>query len=55
MNPGKKPYVAKKQKPNVIMFVGLQGSGKTTTVTKLAHHYKSKGWKGNLSWGKMSF
>lgn len=27
------------------MFVGLQGSGKTTTVTKLAVQYKRKGWK----------
>merc|ERR1712137_915720 len=30
---------------NVIMFVGLQGSGKTTTCTKYAHHYNRKGWK----------
>ena len=27
---------------NVVMFVGLQGSGKTTTCTKLAHYYKRK-------------
>ena len=27
------------------MFVGLQGAGKTTTITKLAYHYKKKGWK----------
>jgi len=27
------------------MFVGLQGSGKTTTCTKLAYHYMKKGWK----------
>ena len=48
MDPGTKPFVPKKQKSNVIMFVGLQGSGKTTTVTKLAHHYKKKGWKASL-------
>ena len=30
----KKPYVMKKGKPNIVMFVGLQGSGKTTTCTK---------------------
>ena len=41
----KKPYVPKRRKPNVIMFVGLQGSGKTTTVTKLAYHYRIRGWK----------
>ncbi|NOY52119.1 MAG: signal recognition particle protein [Deltaproteobacteria bacterium] len=29
--------------PTVIMMVGLQGSGKTTTVGKLAHIYKKKG------------
>jgi signal recognition particle GTPase len=27
------------------MFVGLQGAGKTTTVAKLAYHYKRRGWK----------
>ena len=36
VDPGVKPYQPKKGKPNVIMFVGLQGSGKTTTCTKLA-------------------
>ena len=29
---GVEPYAMKKGKPNVIMFVGLQGSGKTTTI-----------------------
>ena len=41
----RKPYELKKGKPNVIMFVGLQGSGKTTTCTKYAHFYKKKQWK----------
>ena len=36
IDPKVKPYQPKKGKPNVIMFVGLQGSGKTTTCTKLA-------------------
>jgi len=31
-----------KKKSNVIMFVGLQGAGKTTTCTKLAYYYKKK-------------
>lgn len=35
----------KKGKTHVVMFVGLQGSGKTTTCTKYAYHYKKKGWK----------
>ena len=30
------------------MFVGLQGSGKTTTCTKLAYYYQKKGWKSAL-------
>mgnify|MGYP001620205930 FL=1 len=32
-----------KGKPAVIMLVGLQGSGKTTTIAKLALHLKGKG------------
>lgn len=35
----------KKGKTNIIMFVGLQGSGKTTTCTKYAYWYKKKGFK----------
>ena len=27
------------------MFVGLQGSGKTTTCTKWAYYYHKRGWK----------
>ena len=32
LDPGREPYKLKKGKCNVIMFVGLQGAGKTTTV-----------------------
>lgn len=32
-------------KVNIIMMVGIQGSGKTTTVGKLARFYKSKGFR----------
>jgi signal recognition particle subunit SRP54 len=42
---GGEPYQMKKGKSNVIMFVGLQGSGKTTTIAKFANHYLRKGWK----------
>jgi len=45
LDPKTKPFVPKKGQPNVIMFVGLQGAGKTTTVGKLAYHYKRKGFK----------
>ena len=31
------------QPPTVIMMVGLQGSGKTTSTGKLAHHFKQEG------------
>ncbi|KAJ3090769.1 Signal recognition particle [Quaeritorhiza haematococci] len=45
VDPGVEPFKPKKGKANVIMFVGLQGSGKTTTCTKLAYYYQRKGWK----------
>ncbi|KAI8823044.1 uncharacterized protein EV422DRAFT_555475 [Fimicolochytrium jonesii] len=45
VDPGVEPYKPKKGKANIIMFVGLQGAGKTTTCTKLAFHYQRKGWK----------
>nr|WAB24461.1 signal recognition particle 54 kDa protein [Propylea japonica] len=48
VDPGVKPYQPIKGKHNVIMFVGLQGSGKTTTCTKLAYHYQKKNWKSCL-------
>lgn len=44
----KKAFEPKKGKPNVVMFVGLQGSGKTTTCTKYAYYYQKKGWKVGL-------
>jgi signal recognition particle subunit SRP54 len=33
-----KPYEPKPKKTNVIMLVGLQGAGKTTTCTKVCHY-----------------
>ena len=45
LDAGKEPYAPKKGQANVIMFVGLQGSGKTTTCTKLAYYYQRKGWR----------
>lgn len=47
---GKRPAAAsafdpKKGQPNIVMFVGLQGAGKTTTCTKYAYYYKKKGFK----------
>jgi signal recognition particle subunit SRP54 len=40
-----KAYEFVRGKPNVVMFVGLQGAGKTTTCTKFAYHYMKKGWR----------
>jgi len=48
LDPGVRPYQPKKGKRNVIMLVGLQGSGKTTTATKLAYFYKRKGFRASL-------
>ena len=45
LDPGKLPFRPKKKRPNVFMFVGLQGSGKTTSCTKLAYYYRKRGWK----------
>ena len=43
-----KPYEFVRGKSNVVMFVGLQGSGKTTTCTKFAYQYMKRGWKVGL-------
>ncbi|KAI1704457.1 SRP54-type protein, GTPase domain-containing protein [Ditylenchus destructor] len=45
VDPGVQPFQPSKGRANVLMFVGLQGSGKTTTCTKLAYYYQKKGWK----------
>jgi len=43
---GKKaPIRIQSGKKNIILLVGIQGSGKTTTVGKLARYYKAKGYK----------
>ncbi|KAH0620545.1 hypothetical protein JD844_021109 [Phrynosoma platyrhinos] len=45
VDPGVKAWTPTKGKQNIIMFVGLQGSGKTTSCSKLAYYYQRKGWK----------
>jgi fused signal recognition particle receptor len=35
--------IDKKEKPYVILFCGINGTGKTTTIAKLAHNFKKKG------------
>ena len=48
LDPGIAPFKPIRKRANVIMFVGLQGSGKTTTCTKYALHHQNKGWKVGL-------
>ncbi|XP_058777487.1 uncharacterized protein LOC131651801 isoform X1 [Vicia villosa] len=45
LDPGKPSFTPKKGKASVVMFVGLKGSGKTTTCTKYAFYHQRKGWK----------
>jgi signal recognition particle subunit SRP54 len=45
---GAEPYQPKKGRQNVVMFVGLQGAGKTTSCTKFAYFYQRKGFKVGL-------
>lgn len=45
LTPEAKPYNMKRGKPNVVLFVGLQGAGKTTSIAKFANYYQRKGWK----------
>ncbi|OVA02818.1 Signal recognition particle [Macleaya cordata] len=45
LDTGKPSFTPKRGKTSVVMFVGLQGSGKTTTCTKYAYHHQKKGWK----------
>uniref|UniRef100_A0A8I6XP36 signal-recognition-particle GTPase n=1 Tax=Hordeum vulgare subsp. vulgare TaxID=112509 RepID=A0A8I6XP36_HORVV len=45
LDAGKLAFAPKKGKPCVVMFVGLQGSGKTTTCMKYAHYHQKIGFK----------
>ena len=39
------PFSIEPGKPNLVMMVGIQGSGKTTTIGKLARYYQKRGIK----------
>lgn len=45
LDPETKPYVIQKGRSNVVVFVGLQGCGKTTSICKYANYYKKKGFR----------
>ncbi|NDF13275.1 MAG: signal recognition particle-docking protein FtsY [Proteobacteria bacterium] len=43
LKPVAKPIQITKAKPHVILVVGVNGNGKTTTIGKLAEHYRGEG------------
>ena len=43
-----KPWEPLKKRCNIVVFVGLQGAGKTTSIMKYAHYYKQRGYKVGL-------
>jgi fused signal recognition particle receptor len=44
-DPGANPFsIPRDKRPYVIMIVGVNGVGKTTSIGKLAHHYKSEAY-----------
>ena len=45
---GTEPYEPSKGKQNIVMFVGLQGAGKTTSIMKYGYYYQRKGLKVGL-------
>ncbi len=44
----RKPEVKPRKKPWIMLLVGLQGSGKTTTAAKLANYYRLEGYRVGL-------
>lgn len=51
LSPCQKPLDADTTTPFIILVVGINGSGKTTTIGKLAHHFKESGKKVMLAAG----
>jgi fused signal recognition particle receptor len=51
LTPCEQPLTLPDNKPNVIMMVGVNGSGKTTTIGKLSAQYKNNGKKVMLAAG----
>lgn len=45
LDPETKPYTIQKSRSNVVVFVGLQGCGKTTSICKYANFYKRRGFR----------
>jgi fused signal recognition particle receptor len=51
LGPVAKPLTITAAKPHVVLVVGVNGSGKTTTIGKLAQHYRGQGLKVILAAG----
>ena len=51
LSPVAKPLVIGDHRPHVVLVVGVNGSGKTTTIGKLAQHYRGQGRKVVLAAG----
>jgi fused signal recognition particle receptor len=51
LTPAQKPLVTESAKPFVILVAGVNGTGKTTTIGKLAHGFKKDGKKVMLAAG----
>lgn len=51
LSPAEKPLMTSDAKPFVILMVGVNGTGKTTTVGKFAHHFANEGKKVMLAAG----
>jgi fused signal recognition particle receptor len=43
-DPNWRPLPAAAGQPAVVLVVGVNGTGKTTTIGKLAHRYRAEGW-----------
>ncbi len=44
-------YIRDSEKPIVLMFVGVNGTGKTTAIARIAHRYKKQGYSVVLAAG----
>jgi fused signal recognition particle receptor len=51
LTPVEKPIVLTETKPQILLFVGVNGSGKTTTLGKMAKRYRDQGKKVMLAAG----
>lgn len=51
LSPSNTPWEMPKDRPCVILFVGVNGSGKTTTIGRLSHHLSKQGFTVGMAAG----